>query len=148
MFHGFLLPENILMSNVGFQPVFKLLDVKALSRYGSCYERMLMENDYFAPLDPELLLKYKQNNPIDEYEFYSDVWAFGIATLCYVFYEDFHIFYDWNTREIRYNKVQQYIELMAKLQYDSNLVQLIAQMLQKNSQQRITIEYIYKSCQN
>lgn len=109
------MPENILMLNVAFQPVFKLLDVSALSRYKSCYERMIMENDYFAPLDPNMLLKFKQNNPIDEYDYECDVWSLGITTLCYIFYEDFHVFYDWNVREIRYNKIQQYLELMSKV---------------------------------
>lgn len=53
MFHGFVIPENILMYNLSTNvPNFKLLDVKALSRYKSCFERMQAENDYFAPLDP------------------------------------------------------------------------------------------------
>lgn len=41
MFHGFVIPENILMFNLSSQvPNFKLLDVKVLSRYKSSFERM------------------------------------------------------------------------------------------------------------
>lgn len=54
--HGFVMPENILVLNKNSSnPVFKLLEVALLSRYHSCFDRMIVEHDYFAPLDPSLL---------------------------------------------------------------------------------------------
>lgn len=104
--HGFVMPENILMYNlISNMPNFKLLDVKILSGHKSCYERMVTENDYFAPLDQQLLKNYSVNNPVDEYSFENDIWSLGISTLCYIFYEDFHIFYDWNARQVRTAKI-------------------------------------------
>lgn len=113
LYHGFVSPDNILMFNTkSKQPNFKLLDVQILSSYKNMYERMISESDYFAPLDPFHMKKFRNGEPISDFNSSCDVWALAIATLCYIFYEDFHIFYDWNARKVRTEKIGQFINLL------------------------------------
>ena len=47
------------------------------SKLISAFERMMRENDYFAPLDPDLLTAYATNNGNVTYEETNDIWALG-----------------------------------------------------------------------
>lgn len=72
--HGFLLPENILLYSNNNQILYKLLDVELISRIPNSYERMILESDYFAPLDPELLHFLSNLESDIHYKSAYDIW--------------------------------------------------------------------------
>ena len=77
--HGFIMPVNVLVYNKSAaKPVYKLLDVSLISGYNSAYDRMMVESDYLAPLDPDLLAKFDQQVTSIQYHESSDVWALGL----------------------------------------------------------------------
>ena len=47
------------------------------SELTSAYDRMLHENEYLAPLDPDLLARLEQKVNYVQYHESSDIWAFG-----------------------------------------------------------------------
>lgn len=76
--HGFIQPVNVLVYNKSAaKPVYKLLDVGLISGYESAYDRMMVESDYLAPLDPDLLNKFEQQVDSIQYHESSDIWALG-----------------------------------------------------------------------
>lgn len=102
---------------------------------------MKNEFDFFAPLDPQLLDSYSKNS-YAAYNSSADVWALGITALSYIFNEEFNSYYDWTKKVVRKDKIDKSIATLYESQFDSNLSQLIVDMLNMNAAQRIRIEQI------
>lgn len=124
---------------------YKLLDVELISRVPNSYERMILESDYFAPLDPELLHFLSNLESDIHYKSSYDIWQLGITTLCYIFNEDFNIFYNWNKREIKSDKINQFIGILNNVNYDQNLIKVISMMLDPNQYSRISLQKLNQS---
>ena len=69
----------------------------------------------------------------------------GITTLCYIFNEDFNLFYDWGKKIVNENKIVYHLEFMHRSNYSNKLVKLISQMLDLNEYQRIGLDELYNN---
>jgi len=72
------------------------MDLPSLDSKNSGYNRMMISNDYYAPLSPELLsaLYIRQAKPRHDIE-KSDMFSLGITLLCAATNEHFSSFYDF-----------------------------------------------------
>lgn len=104
---------------------------------------MLHESEYLAPLDPDLLAKLEQKINYVQYHESADIWAFGITLLCYIFNEDFNLFYDWGKKIVNEHKVMYHIDILKKSNYDQKVIKLLSRMLDFSEYQRISLEELY-----
>ena len=142
--NGFIKPENILLYNrESKKPVFKLFDVSLLSGLENCYQRMIQENDYFAPLDPDMMIAYSNQNMNVQFYESHDVWALGITTLCYIFSEDFNVFYDWNKGRVHLGKIESFLKILNNVGYDQKLIRIVSGMLESQEYSRISADQLY-----
>lgn len=89
---------------------FALMDMRLITGFDNALDQLkYTSGEVFAPLSPRQMNSYKNGSPF-YYESRDDIWALGICTLCYIFYEDFNIYYDWNKREIKMSILQQRLE--------------------------------------
>jgi len=140
MTHGFVMPINILIFNKSSQkPLFKLVDVSLISRYQSCYEKLLHDKDALCPLDPNLMKNYEKKNYNIIYESHDDVWALGISALCFLFNEDFNSFYDWSKCRVKTDKINTSINTLYEINYNPIMIKLVTQMLDINEITRIKL---------
>ena len=111
IYHGFIKPATIIVThNNKPKRNFALMDMRLITGFDNALDQMKFTNgEVFAPLSPRQMNSYKTGSPF-YYESRDDIWALGICTLCYIFYEDFNIYYDWNKREIKMNILQQRLE--------------------------------------
>lgn len=142
--HGFIKPENILLYNrESKKPVFKLFDVSLLSGINNCYRRMMEENDYFAPLDPDMMIAYGNGDVNVKYYESHDIWALGITTLCYIFSEDFNVFYDWNKKRVNLGKIESFLKILNNVGYDQKIIRIVSGMLETQEYSRISADQLY-----
>lgn len=105
---------------------------------------MLVEKDFYAPLDPELLKAYSENNHQIQYEQADDIWALGVTSLCFLFNDDWRSFYDWSKKAIRFDKIAQSIQVMNNMGYPQHLVKMVSEMLDQNNYTRIRLPSMYE----
>ena len=144
--HGYVMPANVLIyNNASNKPLYKLFDVGLLSKHPNCYERMMIDKNYFAPLDARLLQAYQTKNYSLTYETSDDVWGLGITALCFIFKEDFNSFYDWSRCRIRKDKIDNCLQILSKMNYNKLLVKLLTEMVDLNSITRLKLSLV---CEN
>lgn len=144
--HGFVLPANILIFNASsIKPHYKLLDVALLSKHSNLYERMMIDKNFFGPLDYRLLKGYESKDFSLSYGTEDDVWGLGVSALCFLFKEDFNSFYDWNKFRIRKDKIDSYLQTLYKMNYNQQLVRLLSEMLDVNPITRIKLSQLCES---
>jgi serine/threonine protein kinase len=142
--HGFIKPDNILMYNKDSKkPIFKLFDVSLLCGLENSFQRMMQENDYFAPLDPDMMSAYSSHNSNVQFYESHDIWALGITTLCYIFSEDFNVFYDWNQKKVNLAKIDSFLKMLNNVGYNQKIVRIVSSMLEPQEYTRVTADQLY-----
>lgn len=106
---------------------------------------MLAEKDYYAPLAPELLRAYEQNNHDVQFENADDIWALGITSLCFLFNDDWRNYYDWSKRRIRMEKIGQNLQILANSGFPQNLIRAVSEMLDPNNFTRVRLPSLYET---
>lgn len=106
---------------------------------------MLVDKDFYAPLDPELLKSYSENNHQVQYDTADDIWALGITSLCYLFSEDWRSYYDWTKKRIRTEKIAQAIQVLTNMGYPQTLVRAVTDMLDQNNYTRVRLPSLYEA---
>jgi serine/threonine protein kinase len=91
--HQNIQPACIIVNGSG---EIKLMDLPSFEDKNTGYNRMMISNDYYAPLSPELLsaLYIRQAKPRHDVE-KSDMFSLGITMLCAATNEHFSTFYDF-----------------------------------------------------
>ena len=90
---------------------------------------MVDENDYLAPIDPDHLNDYKINKAFSNFSEKNDMWALGITTLCYLFNEEFSVFYDWNKKAFNKNKFESFLKILYNVNYDKKVLSILTELL-------------------
>ena len=113
MFHGFIKPSTIMVTqNNRPNRTFALMDMRLITGMDNSLEQMkIYPGEVFSPLSPRQMNSYKTGSSFF-YESKDDIWALGICTLCFIFFEDFNVYYDWNKKEINMNKIQTHLEAL------------------------------------
>lgn len=106
---------------------------------------MLFEKDFYAPLTPELLRAYEQNNHEVQYEPADDIWALGITSLCFLFNDDWRTYYDWSKRRIRMEKISQNIQVLSNMGFSQGLIRVVTDMLDPNNFTRVRLPSLYEA---
>ena len=76
-------------------------------------QMMLPENDTYYPLSPKIMEAFRNHTPYTAmYDSSDDVWSLGITLLCFIFFENFNIYYTWSKREINMSKIQSHLEAL------------------------------------
>lgn len=76
-------------------------------------QMMLPENHTYYPLSPKLMTAFKNQTPYTAvYDSSDDIWSLGITLLCFIFYENFNLYYNWNQKEINMNKIESHLEVL------------------------------------
>ena len=113
MFHGFIKPSTIMVTqNNRPNRIFALMDMRLITGMDNSLEQMkIFPGEVFSPLSPRQMNSYKTGSSFF-YESKDDIWALGICTLCFIFFEDFNVYYDWNKKAINMNKIQTHLEAL------------------------------------
>ena len=95
--HGDLQPKTLMLNDEGN---VKIID-NAIVTNKDNYQKCNFNDDYFAPIAPELLddLKVNKVNPENEFSDKSEVWAIGITSLSAATNNFPERYYDWNKKE-------------------------------------------------
>lgn len=113
------------------------MDLPCFDTKNSGYNRMMISNDYYAPLSPELLssLYIRQSKPRHDVE-KSDMFSLGLTMLCAATNEHFSSFYDFREFQIKFDViVRKMNELVAK-GYSKLFVGTISNLVHKEEGKR------------
>lgn len=162
--HQDVQPSNVFVLDT---KQLKLVDVVLLNGERSGFDRKFQEFDYNSPLCPQALVQLQNsfvksgNSSSKGYDKEkNDVWSLGtfstvflttkgITMLAILMNEDYNKYYDWKSNLILFDVIRSRINsLSQKLKYSSNLVTLISGCLEKNEDQRSSINQIYSRLLN
>lgn len=88
------------------------MDMRLLVGLDNAMEQMrFFSEETFSPLSPKQMASYK-NGSTCFYDSKDDVWALGITLLCFIYFEDFNVYYNWGKKEINLNKLNSHIEAL------------------------------------
>ena len=106
--HGDLQPKTLMMTDEGN---VKIMD-NAIVTNKDAYQKCNFNDDYFAPIAPELLMDLKKNkvNPENVYSDKSETWAIGITCLSAATGNYPEEYYDWNKKEYLREKIDEDLE--------------------------------------
>lgn len=137
-FAGFVKPAQILvLSPNKLEKIYKIVEFSPLNRTPHMYARMLVEKEYYAPLDPYLMKAFREKKREVNYNTGCDVWALGVSALCFIFNKDFSYYYDWQKEEIKIEKIKQDIQLLQTSGYDPAVVKVLMAMLEPDASKRL-----------
>lgn len=60
--------------------------------------------------------------------------------LCYIFNEDFNLFYDWGKKMVNGQKIAYHLDILKKSNFDGRVIGIISKMLDNSEYQRISLE--------
>lgn len=95
---------------------------------------MMISNDYYAPISPELLhsLSFRNDDPKHSPE-KSDMFSLGITMLCAATNEHFSSFYNFRQFEIRFELILARLNELIARGYSKLLVGTISNLLHKDT---------------
>jgi serine/threonine protein kinase len=108
--HGDLQPKTLMLNDEGN---VKIID-NAIVTNKDNYQKCNFNDDYFAPIAPELLddLKVNKVNPENEFSDKSEVWAIGITSLSAATNNFPERYYDWNKKEYLRDTIDEDLEAL------------------------------------
>ena len=115
----------------------KLMDLPVYEEKNSGYNRMMISNDYYAPLSPELLsaLYIRQAKPRHNVE-KSDMFSLGITMLCAATNEHFSTFYDFREYQIKFDVIVNRMKELVDQGYSKLFVGTISNLVHEDEYKR------------
>lgn len=106
--HGDLQPKTLMLSEEGN---VKVMD-NAIVTNKDAYQKCNFNDDYFAPIAPELLPDLQKNkvNPDNIYSDKQEVWAIGLTALSAASNNYPEDYYDWDKKEYNRAKIDEDLE--------------------------------------
>jgi len=106
--HGDLQPKTLMLNEDGN---VKIID-NAIVTNKDNYQKCNFNDDYFAPIAPELLddLRVNKVNPENEFTDKAEVWAIGITSLSAATNNYPERYYDWNKKEYLRETIEEDLE--------------------------------------
>ena len=106
--HGDLQPKTLMLNDEGN---VKIID-NAIVTNKDNYQKCNFNDDYFAPIAPELLddLRVNKVNPDNEFSDKAEVWAIGITSLSAATNNYPERYYDWNKKEVLRETIDEDLE--------------------------------------
>jgi len=106
--HGDLQPKTLMLNEDGN---VKIID-NAIVTNKDNYQKCNFNDDYFAPIAPELLddLRVNKVNPENEFTDKAEVWAVGITSLSAATNNYPERYYDWNKKEYLRETIEEDLE--------------------------------------
>lgn len=103
--HGDLQPKTLMLSEEGD---VKIMD-NAIVTNKDAYQKCNFNDDYFAPIAPELLTDLQKNkvNPDNVYSDKQEVWAIGITSLAAASGNYPEDYYNWSQKEYIRDKIDE-----------------------------------------
>jgi serine/threonine protein kinase len=113
--HGFIKPSTIIVTNSSnLYKKFSLMDMSLIVGVRHGLEQMMLpDNSTYYPLSPRVMAALKNQTPYTAiYDSSDDIWSLGVTLLCFIFFEDFNIYYNWDQKEINLGKIQSHLEVL------------------------------------
>lgn len=106
--HGDLQPKTLMLDD---DNNVKIID-NAIVTNKDNYQKCNFNDDYFAPVAPELLDDLKKNkvNPDNTFSDKSEVWAIGLTSLSAATNTFPEEYYDWKNKTILHDKIEEDLE--------------------------------------
>ena len=139
---GYIKPAHIFIATLYGNRIFKFLDFSPCLPQDNMYQRMLVDRDYFAPLDPMLISQYEKKNRNVEFSLEQDLWALGITGLCLAYGRDFMHYYDFSKPEINYDRIKNDLRVLNEEGYEVNILKIISGLLNPNPIERMPLNII------
>lgn len=113
------------------------MDLPAFDPRNSGYNRMMLSNDYYAPVSPELMtgLYSRQAQPRHDPE-RSDMFSLGITMLCAATNEHFSTFYDFKSFQVRFDVISRKLNDMVNEGYTKLFVGTLSNLVHKDEGKR------------
>lgn len=139
--HGDIQPSNILVTESGET---KLIDAMCFTEFNTGFKRMLVNNTYFSPLSPKLMMGYKtrQSDVMQDQE-KSDIFSLGITMLCAATNQHFSSFYDFNRAEIRFEMIYSQVQKLQSQGYSRLFVGCLSNILNQNEFERPSTQEVF-----
>lgn len=94
----------------------------------------------FSPLQIQSLVRKEKF--FGHNSFASEIWAVGMTVLCFASLKQLNYFYDWTSKQIKYESIDEQIQRLDRLGYSRIFVNLIKNMLVVDEAKRSSIEVV------
>jgi len=139
-YHGDIQPKHIVYCH---DRSLKLLDPYVINPIPGFRVR-LNDPTYFTPISPQALRSEKKGNLCSFSRTKNDIWGLGLSILSILIQEDFTIFYDWRSKSINYNLIDERLGyLQNTLGYSKDFIELMSVMLEEAEADRIGPSQLY-----
>lgn len=91
---------------------YSLMDMKLINDFDNGLEQMkFCKEDSYYPLSPQQMGAFR-NQTGYYFDSADDVWSLGITALCYIYYEDFNVYYNWSKKSVNMTKIKMHLEAL------------------------------------